>query len=338
MASYNRNEARAWAMLNLKGVANVLHPSFSQNLKQLNEKGIRHDLSLCIEHGFSGTLLISEVNISLDEYRQFFEWCNDESRGRIQLIHHASWNTFEDNIEAVRIAEANGAELALLSYPPNFYPKSTQDIYDYTKAYCDATSLGVMLFPLPFWGFDRLHPSDIETALIRRLIDDCPNIVAIKAEGAMPSIMSTVECHRLFGKEVVVNNPLENEMIPLAQVMPMQFAGTSNYEYYGPLVPQIFKLLQAGEFDEATRLYWQLHPARKAHQAQSTHIPQTLFIHRMLWKFEGWLNGYNGGPSRNPTMRLNDNAMNALRTGLTKSGVPITSDPNEAFFVGRHPD
>ncbi|MEN9491012.1 MAG: hypothetical protein RJA63_1461, partial [Pseudomonadota bacterium] len=194
MASYKRNEAREWAMQNLKGVANVLHPSFSQDMKRLNQKAVRHDVNLCIEHGFSGTLLISEVAISLDEYRQFFEWSNDESKGRLQLVHHASWNTFEDNIEAVRIAEANGAEMVLLSYPPNFYPKSAQDIYDYTKAYCDATSLGVMLFPLPFWGFDRLHPSDIDTSLLRRLIDDCPNVVGIKAEGAMPSIMSAIEC------------------------------------------------------------------------------------------------------------------------------------------------
>jgi 4-hydroxy-tetrahydrodipicolinate synthase len=122
------------------------------------------------------------------------------------------------------------------------------------------------------------------------------------------------------------------------QVMPMQWAGTSNYERYGSLIPKIFKLLQAGEYDEATRLYWQLHPARKALQGISVHLQQTLFIHRMLWKFEGWLNGYNGGPSRNPTMRLNDNQMNALRAGLTKAGVPITDEPNSAFFVGRNLD
>ena len=73
------------------------------------------------------------------------------------LIHHASWNDLEENIEAVRIAEANGAELILLSYPPNFYPTSAQDIYDYTRAFCDATSLAVMLFPVPLWGFDRVH-------------------------------------------------------------------------------------------------------------------------------------------------------------------------------------
>jgi 4-hydroxy-tetrahydrodipicolinate synthase len=338
MASYGRGEAREWARSHLKGLANVIHPSFTRNLKALNEKAIRHDIGLDIEFGFSGALLISEVAISLDEYRQFFEWAHDESKGRLQLVHHASWNTFEDNIEALRFAEANGAELVLLSYPPNFYPQSTQDIFDYTKAFCDSTHLAVMLFPLPFWGFDRLHPSDMDTALLRKLIDACPNIAAIKAEGAMPSIMSTVECHRLFSREVVVCNPLEGEMIPLAQLLPMQFAGTSNYELYGAMMPAIFRLLQVGQFEEATRLYWQLHPARKAHQALSVHLQQTLFIHRMLWKFEGWLHGFNGGPSRNPTMRLNDNQMNSLRQGLIKAGLKPTDEPNHAFFVGRHAD
>jgi 4-hydroxy-tetrahydrodipicolinate synthase len=45
-----------------------------------------------------------------------------------------------------------------------------------------------------------VHGSDIETAVIRRLIDECPNVAAIKAEGGMPSIMGFVECYRLFGK------------------------------------------------------------------------------------------------------------------------------------------
>ena len=63
----------------------------------------------------------------------------------------------------------------LLSYPPNFYPESEQEIYDYTKAVCDATDLAVILFPMFLWGFSsRIHPSDIPTRLIRRLLDDCP--------------------------------------------------------------------------------------------------------------------------------------------------------------------
>ncbi len=337
MARYVKKEAREWAREHLRGVANVIIPSYSRDLKRLNEKGIRHDVRLEIEYGFAGTLLVSEVAITLEEYRQFCEWANDEAKGRLMLIHHASFNDLEENIEAVGIAEANGAELVLLSYPPNFYPTSAQDIYDYTKAFCDATSLAVMLFPVTLWGFDRVHPSDIEAALIRRLIDDCPNVAAVKAEGGMPNVMGFVECHRLFGKEIVVTCPLEIDMIPLAQLVPMQFSGTSNTEYYGAMIPRIFRLLQDKEFDEATRLYWQLHPARKANAAANAYIAQTLFLHRMLWKFQGWLNGFNGGPMRRPTMRLNDAQMNLLRQGLVKSGLKPTDDPNGAFFVGRNP-
>lgn len=336
MARYRKREAREWAREHLRGVANVIIPSYSRDLKRLNEKGIRHDVHLEIQYGFAGTLLVSEVAITLDEYRQFFEWANDEAKGRLMLIHHASFNDLEENIEAVRIAEANGAELILLSYPPNFYPTSAQDIYDYTKAFCDATDLAVMLFPVPLWGFDRVHASDIEAAVIRKLIDNCPNVAAVKAEGGMPNVMGFVECHRLFGSEIVVTCPLEIDMIPLAQLVPVQFSGTSNTEYYGAMIPRIFKLLQEREYDHATKLYWQLHPARKANAAANAYISQTLFLHRMLWKFQGWLNGFNGGPMRRPTMRLNDAQMNMLRQGLIKSGLKPTEDPNGAFFVGRN--
>ena len=232
MASYRKNEAREWAREQLRGCANVIIPSFTRDLKALNEQGIRHDVRQCLEHGFAGTLLVSEVAITLEEYRQFFEWANDESKGRLRLILHAAFNTLAENIEAAKIAEANGGELVLLSYPANFRPETLDDIYDYTKAFCDGTDLAILLFPVPLWGFGRLHPSDIPSATIRRLIDNCPNVAAIKAEGGMPSIMGFVECHRLFGDEVVVTCPLEGDMIPLAQLVPMTFSRHQQYTLF----------------------------------------------------------------------------------------------------------
>lgn len=337
MASYKRHEARDWAHEHLRGVANVVIPSFTADLKGLNEQGIRHDIRHEIELGFSGTLMVSEVAITLPEYEQFFAWANDESRGRLKLIHHASFNTLEENIEAAKIAERNGAELILLSYPANFYARTSQDIYDYTKAFCDATDLGVMLFQVPHWGFERVHPSDLEAPLVRRLLDDCPNIAALKAEGGMPSIMGWVEAYRLFSKEVVVTMPLEQYALALAQLVPIQFIGTSDTEYYGGMIPRIFNLILEKKYDEATRLYWQLTPARKARAAANSYSSQTQFLNRMLWKFEGWLNGFNGGPVRQPTMRINENTMNSLRQALVKSGLTPTDSPNGDFFVGRHP-
>ena len=335
MPSYKKSEAREWVKERLRGVANVVIPSYTQDLTGLNEKAIRHDIRLEIEYGFAGALMVSEVAITLDEYRQFFEWASDEAKGRLMLVHHASFNTLEENILAARIAEANGAELALLSYPANFYPTTAQEVFDYTKAFCDQTNLAVMLFPVRLWGFDRLHASDIEVGLIRRMLDEMPNIAAIKAEGGLPGINGFVECHQLFGGEVVMSCPLEKDMIPLAQLVPIQYSGTSNTEYYGATIPQIFGHLQSGDFEAANRLYWQINPARKANAAASAYMPYTFFIHRMQWKYQGWLNGFNGGPMRQPVMRMNDGHMASLRAGLVNSGLTPTASPDKDYFVGR---
>ena len=68
-----------------------------------------------------------------------------------------------------------------------------------------------MLFPVPTWGFSRLHPAEKPVPLLRRLVDDCPNVVAIKAEGGMPFILGAIKVHREFQKEVVILSPLEFE-------------------------------------------------------------------------------------------------------------------------------
>lgn len=334
---FSRADARDWARAHLRGVANVIIPSFSSDLTRLNEAGIRHDVRTEIELGFSGALMVSEAATTFDEYEHFYAWASDEARGRLELIFHAAFNTLEENVAAAKVAEAHGARLALLAYPANFYAESASDILGYTKAFCDRTKMGVMLFPTGLWGFARVHPADIEPALIRRLLDECPNIVAIKAEGGRPTVMGIIECTRLFGSEVVISCPLEAEMIPLAQVLPIQYSATSNTEYYGGVIPHVYELLQKGDYEEASRIYWQIHPARRANAAASTYIAQTNFVHRMQWKYQGWLNGFNGGPLRQPTMRIHDQQMNALRAGLIASGLSPETAHNREFFAGRHP-
>jgi len=57
---------------------------------------------------------------------------------------------------------------------------------------------------------------------------------------------------RLFGEEVVISVPIEGDMIPLAQVMPIQLSATSDHEYYGPMIPRVMRLLRDGKLDDAT--------------------------------------------------------------------------------------
>jgi len=338
MAGYTKSEAREWARARLIGAVNCTIPSFTTDLTAINEAGIRHDIRLAKEHGFLGTLGVSEISITLPEYLDFLEIAKDEAQDDLVIVHHASWSDLAQNIEAVKGAEARGAELVLLSYPPNFYPQSEQEIYDYTKAVCDATNLAVILFPMFLWGFSsRIHPSDIPTRLIRRLLDDVPNIAVIKAEGGFPSIMGMIECQRLFGEEVVISCPIEGELLGLGQLFPIQLSATSDHEFWGPTIPEAMRLLREEKFQEVTDLYWKMHPARKAKSAVSQQLNGGNFINRQLWKYQGWLRGYNGGPLRLPTQRIHDPQMNQLRKGLIDSGFEPTADPLSEFFLGRNP-
>lgn len=338
MPAYTRTEAREWAREKLVGAVNCTIPSFTGDLRSINEKAIRHDIRLAKEHGFLGTLGVGEVSITLPEYVEFLRISKDEAGDDFYVVHHASWNNLEQNIEAVRGAEDAGADLVLLTYPPNFYPETEQEIFDYTKAVCDATGLGVIVFPIPIWNFDgRIHPSSIPIRLIRRMIDKIPNVAVIKAEGGYPNIQYAIECHRLFGDEVVISVPIETDLIPLSQVIPIQLSATADHEYYGPMIPRVMQLLRDGKYDEATEIYWQLQPARKVKAGLWQGLHGGSVLNRQAWKFQGWLQGYNGGPLRMPTMRLQDNQMAALRKGLVDAGLQPSMDPFRDFFIGRNP-
>ncbi|WP_330350384.1 dihydrodipicolinate synthase family protein [Streptomyces sp. NBC_00582] len=334
MATYSRKDARDWARETMVGVANVTIPTMTSDFKDLNEKAIRHDVEKTVEHGFVGTLACSEVAWYPEEYGRFVEMMVDQAQGRAFVVHHAIFNSLEDNIEQARVAEAAGAELVLLGYPPFFYPKSLEDVYAYTKAFCDATNLAVMLFPVPAWGFSRLHPTDLPVSLLRRLVDDCPNVVAIKAEGGAPVIMGAIEAYQAFHEEVVISYPLEWEFVPLSRLIPVQFCGTNFSAYYGPWLPRIFDLIRKGDHDAAAEIFHRLQPARSAF---NTVAQGGGAGNRALWKYQSWLQGYNGGPLRHPTGRVHARHMTALRRGQEASGLNPTKDPDEDFFVGRTP-
>lgn len=338
MPAYQRKDAREWAREHLVGCSAVTIPSYSGDLKSLNERGIRHDIELVQKLGFTYTLLCSEVAITAQENAQFTAWARETGGDKLGLFFHAAFGTLSDNIEAVQLAEKAGADLVLLSYPSTFWPTSEKDIYDYTKAFCDATDLGVMLFPIPTWGFERVHPAGMSLPLVTRLLQDCPNIVAIKSEQGFPLPAGICEMYHHFRDQVVISCPIESDAIPLMSLMKLQFSGTSNTQWMGDYYPQAFELARTGRFEEAMEMYWKVNPARQANTAASAaSAPAIGALNRTQWKYQDWLAGFNGGPLRAPSLRIPDRFMKSLRQGLAASGCEVTSDPDSAFIVGRHP-
>ena len=102
---YRKSEAKDWARQNWHGLCNVIIPSYSSDLKRLNETGIRHDVRRNIELGFWGALLVSEAATTDDEYIEFMEIAVDEAKGKHNFLFHGCFDTAEDVVRLAKDAE-----------------------------------------------------------------------------------------------------------------------------------------------------------------------------------------------------------------------------------------
>lgn len=334
---YTKANAKDWAKENFQGVCNVIIPSYTADLKKLNEKGIRHDVRRNIEEGFWGALLVSEAGTSMAEMRQFMEIAVDEAKKRHRFLLHGTFDTADDIVQMAQEASRIGVDGLLLGHPNSFYPKDANQLYDYLAYVCNRTELAVVLFAAHHWNFERLHPSGYPPEVLVKAAD-LPNVVAIKYEVGRPGIAGDYEFWKMIkGKRVLFSDPLEAHSPLTVEMFGQQWMGTSNYEYFGGSVPQYFKLLREGQYERAMKIYWQIQPARNARVSEQATFSGANFIHRYLWKYQAWLHGYNGGPLRQPVMKLNGGQMRRLREALLRSGLEPTKEDPAEFYVGRNP-
>lgn len=334
---YSRSEAKDWAFEHWRGVCNVIMPSFTQDLRALNEAAIRHDVRRNIELGFWGALLVSECGTTLDEYRRFMEIAEDEAKGRQHFLIHGSFDTRDQIVAIANDGKSIGVSGLLLGQPTSFYPRSESEVYDYLAGVASDTDIAVCLFATVQMNLSRFHSSGYPPKVIERAAG-LENVVAVKYEVGRPGIAGDFEMWKMLkGKRVLFSDPFEAHSPLTVEMFGQQWMGTSNYEYWGGAVPDYFRLLQAGEFERAMEIYWRINPARQARAAIQATFAGANFIHRYLWKYQGWLQGYNGGPMRLPVMKLNDSQMRAVREPLPKCGFALTDEDATAFYQGRNP-
>jgi dihydrodipicolinate synthase/N-acetylneuraminate lyase len=337
MAKFSPGESRQWAMENLRGVHGCVMPSFTPDQSELNEEAIRHDVRRERELGFSGFLIVGECGTTEAELARFVEVAVDEAGDDMVTIVQAAAGTLDQNIEIARMAAERGVDLIMPSYPITFYPQEPAEIVEYTRAIAGAADLGVVVFAMNLWNFTRLHPSGFAPAWLEEIVDSIPNVVAIKNEIGDPGVAGLAQVFRQFRDRVLVSDPLEMNAPAWIGMFGMPWMGTSNYEYFGDTVPRIHRLAHdPATYDEAMDLYWRVHPARAATGALMREANSgTSFVHRLLWKYQGWLQGFNGGAVRSPHTRLHDRQMKLLRSAAQEAGLPVCDEPDAEFFRGR---
>lgn len=331
---YRRSEVKERAREKWKGACNVTLPSFNASFTGLNEKAIAHDVKLAAAMGYWGTLVASESGTTFAEYRRFMEISAAAAPKDFALVVHLSFDTVGEMVEAAKLAEGLGFEGALLSYPPSFRPKTAQDIVSFTRDIAERTDIAQILFGVATWGFRALHASQFPPDALAEMAR-FPTSAAIKYEANAPGMISGLaDLRRRCGDQVIIECPLEQYAPGLVDWYAMQWMGTSAYESFGERVPKWFRLLHEGSWDAAMELYWSYQPAREAKGAFHASFAGANLIHRVGWKYLGWLHGFSGGLLRMPQMRLLPNQMRQLRMGLANSGFKLP-ETDDGFLEGR---
>lgn len=335
-AEYTRAEAKGWAREVFHGACNVIIPSYTGDLRSLNEAAIRHDVRRNIELGFWGALLVSEAGTTLDEMRRFMEIAVDEADGLHRFLLQGVFDTADDIVTMANDARSLGVNGMLLGHPNSFYPTTPQQLEDYTVDICTATDLAVVLFVVEHSNLRRLDVRGFPADVLERLTR-VDTIVAVKYEVGRQQTANTYDTfRRLQHADVLLSDPMEFNAPMWVDIFGMQWMGTSNYEYYGSYVPRLLELLRKGAAQEAMEEYWRIQPARSARSATMSSGGANL-VHRYLWKFQAWLNGYSGGPIRQPAMKLSEGQMKMAADGLRKAGIAAADEPFADFFIGRNP-
>lgn len=340
--SNDKTDYKAWAKDHIRGFENILMPSFSPDLRRIDEQGIRLDVRRSIEHGFFSVFAVP-LNLSREERREFFRICVDEARGRIKVgtpliaPDDASRREYLDDCAAMGLSH-------VLAHPwHSWRPETADELYGFYRDVSDGTDLAVELWATDGWQFRHLHPSNVVVDVYDR-VADLPNVVAVK-------LMTTLElptvyeiCERLSDRLLVAGVHLGIAPL-LVKHYGMQWSGAWTVEaLQSPeqrYVVDYLNLLLKGQEREAMRIYWRIKPAYDALYAlMAPMLPKGVHPFTHL-KYYQWCMGGNGGLLReaeDPNERefpLRPDERAHVRRAYESIGLKASADSDDVFVVGR---
>lgn len=336
--SVSRQERKAWAREALVGIENAIMPSFSADMTDLDEEGIRWDVRQAIANGFFATMCAVETGLSTEEAKRFISIVCDEARGRLLVSFTLLNNSFAESLELLAHAEAAGCSHALLGYPATFRPSTEEEIYEKTAMLAEATNLGLVMYASDKFDFARFHPSQIPFGVYDR-IADLPNIVSIKVGFGDPAM--TFEAFERYGDRVLVNvgTPWLIGLFPmLREKYGAQWFGGGAWEMWQspekPYLVDYHRAVMAGDLKTARQIYWQIAPATQIMMGSIARGGDAGMYHWPFAKYLSWSVGGNGGAMRDPAQRLNPMMMQSRHAALRAIGISSRDNVDE-FWAGR---
>jgi 4-hydroxy-tetrahydrodipicolinate synthase len=161
-----------------RGSYSVLVTPFTEDGKSIDVPALKRFLDWQLQSGVPGIIILGTsgefLTVSDEERRLYVDTTIKHIAGRIPVMV-GTMNAHTPNaVRHTREAEALGAD-GLMIVPPYYYTPTEDEIFNYYKAICEATSLPIMLYNNPFTSNVDMKPK-----LIARLTKAFTNIRYIK--------------------------------------------------------------------------------------------------------------------------------------------------------------
>lgn len=236
-----------------EGAHTALVTPFRNN--RFDEAAFAQLIEFQIENRISGIVPVGTTGesptLSHEEHNRVIELAVQVAKGRCKVIAGTGSNSTDEAISLTVEAEKAGADAALLVVP--YYNKPTQEgLFRHYKAVAEATKLPLVLYSIP--GRAGI---EIGVETVRRLVEVCPNVVAIKEAGGTVGRVSQLRQALPASFEILSgDDPLTLPFISVGGVGVISVASNIIPREVGDLV----RAANSGNLAEARRLHEHWYP------------------------------------------------------------------------------
>jgi len=337
----DRSNRKAWAKENFKGLETILMPSFTPDLKELDEEGIRHDVRMSKRHGFF-SVFVAGAGLTPEEQLRMIRIVVDEARGGLEVAFSMGFHKDAEKLNLMRQASDAGATHVLLHPSFQWKPADENELYDWYKRMIDASDLNIALWATDGQNFRHFAPANIPINVIDRLAD-LEKVIAIKLMTTLDEAVTFQLCEKVSDRILI--GCVNLKMFPLlSKHYGAQWSGAWTVEALQsperPYITDYVKQLNAGDYDTAVSTYHQIMPAYRAlFQMMAPLLPSGVHPFTQL-KYYQWCVGGNGGLMRPPhdpvELHFKLNAQQRADIAAAYEAIGIVADPDpESFVAGR---
>jgi 4-hydroxy-tetrahydrodipicolinate synthase len=228
--------------------------------EQLIDNQIEHEIAGIVPVGTTG----ESPTLTYAEHNRMIELAVNFANGRCQVIAGTGSNCTREAIETTKEAERVGADAALLVAP--YYNRPSQEgLFRHFKAIAQSTRLPLILYSIP-----GRCGVEIGVETVRRLAEECKNIVAIKEAGGSVERVNLLR-HTLPAEFVILSG---DDSLTL----PFMASGASGViSVASNLIPnEIVKMVHAfgvGDIDGARKIHFKYYQLFKDLFIETNPVP-----------------------------------------------------------------